>query len=52
VTVNFGEHTVLLTGIAGDRIFVNDPLDGLKKVWTRAQFEAQWKLLGRRAISL
>lgn len=51
VTVNFGEHTVLLTGIAGNRIFVNDPIDGVKKVWTRAEFEAMWDLLDRRAIS-
>ena len=52
VTVNFGEHTVLLTGIAGDRVFVNDPIDGQKKVWTRDEFEAKWDLLGNRAISL
>ncbi len=52
VTVNFGEHTVVLTGIAGDRLFVNDPLDGLRKVWTKAEFEAKWDLLDRRAISL
>lgn len=52
VTVNFGEHTVVLTGIAGDRLFVNDPLDGLRKVWTRAEFEAKWDLLDRRAISV
>lgn len=52
VTVNFGEHTVLLTGIAGNRIYVNDPIDGLKNVWSRPDFEAMWDLLDRRAISL
>ena len=52
VTVNFGEHTVVLTGIKGDQLFVNDPLDGLTKTWTKAEFEAKWALLGRRAISL
>jgi uncharacterized protein YvpB len=52
VTVNFGEHTVVLTGIDGDRLYVNDPIDGLKKVWTKEEFEAKWDLLDRRAISL
>jgi len=52
VAVNFGEHTVLLTGIAGNRIYVNDPIDGVKKVWSRADFEAMWELLDQRAVSL
>lgn len=52
VTVNFGEHTVVLTGIEGDRLYVNDPLDGQRKVWTKAQFEAMWALLDRRAVSV
>ena len=52
VTVNYGEHTVLLTGLAGDRVYVNDPIDGLKKVWSRDEFEQKWALLGQRAISL
>jgi uncharacterized protein YvpB len=52
VTINFGEHTVVLTGVKGDRVFVNDPIDGVRKVWTKAEFEAKWDLLDRRAISL
>lgn len=52
VTVNFGEHTVLLTGLARNRIFVNDPIDGLKKIWSKEEFEAKWALLDQRAISL
>ena len=52
ITVNFGEHTVVLTGIEGDRLYLNDPLDGLRKVWTKDEFEAKWDLLDRRAISL
>jgi uncharacterized protein YvpB len=52
VTVNFGEHTVVLTGIDGDQISVNDPLDGQRKVWTKSQFEQMWQLLGRRAVSV
>lgn len=50
VTGNFGEHTVLLTGLAGDRVEVNDPLSGRRLTWTRAQFELMWTRLGRRAL--
>ena len=52
VTVNYGEHTVVLTGLDGDRVYVNDPIDGQKKVWSRAEFEAKWALLDRRALAL
>jgi uncharacterized protein YvpB len=52
VTGNFGEHTVVLTGIRGDQIAVNDPIDGRIKVWTRSYFEFLWRRLGRRALSL
>jgi uncharacterized protein YvpB len=52
VTGNFGEHTVVLTGVRGDRVFVNDPLIGERLVWTRAEFEPLWRRLGRRALGL
>lgn len=52
VTVNYGEHTVVLTGIEGDRLYVNDPIDGQRKVWSKAEFEQMWALLDRRAVSL
>lgn len=52
VNANFGEHTAVLTGLDGDRIRVNDPIDGLRKVWTREEFEQMWALLGRRAVGL
>lgn len=51
VTGNFGEHTVVLTRIAADRLAVNDPLTGRRLSWTRAQFELMWRRLGRRALS-
>jgi len=51
VRVNWGEHTVLLRGLAGDRLLVNDPLSGEKVLWSKEEFEAKWALLGRRAIS-
>lgn len=52
IGVNFGEHAVVLTGVPGDTVTVNDPLTGTRLVWTRAQFLAKWNLLGRRALSL
>ena len=50
-TGNFGEHTVVLTGIDGDRLEVNDPLPGQRAVWTRAEFTEMWQRLGRRALA-
>lgn len=50
-TGNFGEHTVVLTGIDGDRLDVNDPLPGERAAWTRAEFEEMWQRLGRRALA-
>lgn len=52
VTGNFGEHTVVLTGLDGDSISVNDPLQGVRTTWTRAQFGTMWERLGRRALTL
>jgi len=52
VTVNFGEHVVVLTRLRGNSITVNDPLTGSRLVWARAQFLAKWRLLGRRALGL
>lgn len=51
VTVNWGEHTVLLRGLEGDRVLVNDPLTGRRLTWTKQEFESSWALLGDRAIS-
>jgi len=50
VTGNFGEHTVVLTGIRGQSISVNDPLVGERTTWTRPYFEELWDRLGRRAL--
>ena len=49
---NLGEHAVVLTGLAGDRVGVNDPLTGRRVTWSRAQFELVWRRLDRRALSL
>ncbi|MBK5219501.1 MAG: C39 family peptidase [Thermoleophilia bacterium] len=51
VKVNLDEYTVLLRGLAGDRVLVNDPLSGESQLWSRTEFSEKWDLLGRRAIS-
>lgn len=50
VTGNFGEHTVVLTGIDGQTVAVNDPLTGSRVQWSRDEFEQLWERLGRRAL--
>ena len=51
IEANFGEHTVVLTGITpnGDLQVVN-PLQGTLEQWSRGRFEAAWRLLDRRAL--
>lgn len=53
IEVNFGEHTIVLTGIDrnGD-LRVVEPLKGTLQTWSRARFEAAWQLLGRRALGV
>jgi len=51
VVVNLGEHSVVLAGIRGDSISVNDPLSGSRVTWSRAYFQALWDRLGRRALA-
>jgi uncharacterized protein YvpB len=52
ITGNFGEHTVVLTGIRRERLSVNEPLSGRRQTWTRSEFEQLWERLGRRALAL
>ena len=52
IRVNFGEHVVVLTGVRGDEVSVNDPLTGTRLVWSRREFLDKWALLGRRALAL
>jgi uncharacterized protein YvpB len=52
VTVNFGEHTVVLYGARADgALLVSNPLQGTREVWSRSRFESMWQLLGRRALT-
>lgn len=52
VTGNFGEHTVVLTGLRAGSLAVNDPLTGRRTRWTRPAFELMWRRLGRRALGV
>lgn len=52
VIVNFGEHVVVLTGIKGSTVAVNDPLTGSRLTWSVSEFDRRWRLLGRRALGL
>lgn len=52
VTVNYGEHAVVLTGVhANGDLRVANPLHGTRERWSPAQFARMWRRLGRRAAS-
>ena len=52
IQVNFGEHTVVLTGLRPDgTLEVDNPLTGQAEDWPPQQFVSMWDRLGRRALS-
>jgi uncharacterized protein YvpB len=51
IRVNYGEHAVVLTGVDGADVQVNDPLSGERLTWSRSQFEGMWAGLGHRALA-
>ncbi|MBS1879742.1 MAG: C39 family peptidase [Actinobacteria bacterium] len=51
IRINWGEHAVVLTGLAAGTIAVNDPLSGERLSWTTSQFESMWAGLGHRALA-
>lgn len=51
IRINYGEHAVVLTGVEGDEVHVNDPLSGERLIWTKQQFEQMWAGLGHRALA-
>ncbi len=52
IQVNFGEHTIVLTGMRADgRLTLVNPLNGTRETWTRGDFASRWTELGRRALS-
>lgn len=52
ITVNLGEHTVVLTGLRDNDVQLNDPLTGRSESWTRTKFVLLWHRLGRRALGV
>lgn len=51
ITVNFGEHAVVLVGANQSGFLVNNPLSG-REFWSNALFAYRFSLLGRRALEL
>ncbi len=52
ISVNLGEHAVVLTGVSNGMILVNDPLTGTRLRWSVSEYAAKWRLLGQRAVGL
>jgi uncharacterized protein YvpB len=50
VEINYGEHALVLTGVEGGQVHLNDPLSGTRLTWTKSEFERMWEGLGRRAL--
>ncbi|MGE5408444.1 MAG: C39 family peptidase [Syntrophothermus sp.] len=51
VRINWGEHALVLTGVGPQGVRVNEPLAGIRVVWSKEQFEAMWRGLGSRALA-
>jgi hypothetical protein len=51
-TGNLGEHTVVLTGIRGATLTVNDPLSGQRLEWSKPKFQRMSQRLGDRALDI
>ncbi len=52
IQANFGEHTIVLTGIRHDgNLTIINPLNGTRETWTQKDFAARWTELGRRALT-
>jgi uncharacterized protein YvpB len=51
ITVNYGEHAVVLVGATPNGFSVNNPLTG-REFWSNELFSYRWKLLGHRALEL
>lgn len=51
IRINYGEHAVVLTGVDGSDVHVNDPLSGERLIWSKAEFERMWAGLGHRALA-
>ncbi|MDX6480680.1 MAG: hypothetical protein QOG85_1190 [Gaiellaceae bacterium] len=52
ITVDLGEHAVVLTGARPGSFIVNDPVTGKTLKWSIAEFTKRWALIGHRALAL
>jgi len=52
ITVNYGEHAIVLVGAGPSYVLVNNPLSGARERWSESLFSYRWQLLGRRALEL
>lgn len=46
------EHAVVITGVDGDQVIVNDPYTGKEEHYNKEGFEANWASMGKRAVTL
>ncbi|WP_164667625.1 C39 family peptidase [Virgibacillus doumboii] len=46
------EHAVVITGIDGENVIVNDPYTGQEVYYNRELFEKNWASMGKRAVTL
>ncbi|MDR2648872.1 MAG: C39 family peptidase, partial [Clostridiales bacterium] len=51
VKITYREHSVLLTGYDGTRVYFNDPLAGRNSA-LRSAFAAAWEQMGRQAVTV
>lgn len=51
IEINYGEHAIVLTGVSGQTVNVNDPLSGERLTWSKSQFQQMWAGLGQRALA-
>jgi uncharacterized protein YvpB len=51
IEVTYREHSVLVTGYDGDKIYINDPLNNVKEA-DKGPFAAAWEQMGRQAVGV
>jgi uncharacterized protein YvpB len=51
VHADYGEHAIVLTGVAPRTVSLNDPLSGRRLTWGKSDFERMWAALGSRALA-
>jgi uncharacterized protein YvpB len=46
------EHSVLITGVSKDYVYINDPLTGTKRTLDKAKFVKGWQQMGSQAVTV